>query len=93
MRVKKQGLSGHKAAKDRREEFYDPARRDNMLEPWEELLMDPNVALDKSLQLLENPHWGWCLVQASASVECYHWDGSATSLVTLVHGRQEVLRN
>ena len=41
-----------KAAKDRREEFYDPAREDNILgrnktrlELWEEHLKDPIVAL------------------------------------------------
>ena len=43
-----------KAAKDRGDKFYDPARKDNMLrtnktrlEVWEEHLKDPIVALDK----------------------------------------------
>ena len=46
-----------KAAQDRKEEFYDPARKDNILginttrlEFWEEHLKDPIVALDKKPQ-------------------------------------------
>ena len=46
-----------KAAKDRREEFFDPVRKDNILgrdktqlELWEEHLKDPIVALDKALK-------------------------------------------
>ena len=45
-----------KAAKDRKEEFFDPTRKDNILERnitrlelWEEHLKDPIVALDKAL--------------------------------------------
>ena len=48
-------------AKDRREDFYDPARKDNILgrkktrlELWEEHLKDPIVALDKALKCVEN---------------------------------------
>ena len=44
-----------KAAKDRRENFYDPERKDiilgrteTRLELWEEHLEDPIVALDKA---------------------------------------------
>ena len=51
-----------KAAKDRREEFYDPARKDNILgrkktrlELWEEHLKDPIAALDKALKCVEHP--------------------------------------
>ena len=50
-----------KAAKDRREDFYDPDRKDNILgrnrtrlELWEEHLKDPIVALDKALKYVEN---------------------------------------
>ena len=50
-----------KAAKDRREEFYDPARKDNVLgrnktplELWEEHLKDPFCALDKALKCVED---------------------------------------
>ena len=50
------------AVKDRREEFYDPARKVNFffgrnktrLELWEEHLKDPIVALDKALKCLED---------------------------------------
>ena len=52
-----------KAAKDRREEFYDPAREDNILgrneprlELWEEHLKDPTVALDNALKCVEDQH-------------------------------------
>ena len=53
-----------KAARGRREEFYDPERQDNILgrnkkrlELWEEHLKDPIVALDKeALTCLENPY-------------------------------------
>ena len=48
-----------KAVKDRREDFYDPARKDNILkrnqtrlELWEEHLKDPIIALDKALEKL-----------------------------------------
>ena len=52
-----------KAAKDRREEFYDPARKDNILgrnktrlELWEEHLKDPIVALDIALKCVEDQY-------------------------------------
>ena len=52
-----------KAANDRREEFNDPARKDNILgrnktrlELWEDYLKDPTVALDKALKCLEDQH-------------------------------------
>ena len=47
-----------KAAKDRTEKFYDPAREEDMLkrnktrlELWEEHLKDPIAALDKVLKV------------------------------------------
>ena len=49
-----------KAAKDRQEEFYDPAHKDNILgrnttrlELWEKHLKDLIVALDKALKCVE----------------------------------------
>ena len=49
-----------KAAKDRRGEFYDPERKDNILGRnktrlglWEEQLKDPIVAFDKALKRVE----------------------------------------
>ena len=52
-----------KAAKDRREEFYDPARGKDILgrnktrlELWEEHLKDPIVALDKALKSVEDQY-------------------------------------
>ena len=55
-----------KAAKDRREEFYDPARKDNnlgrnttRLELWEEHLEDSIVALDKALKCVEDQVLKW----------------------------------
>ena len=54
-----------KAVKDRREDFYDPARKDNILkrnqtrlELWEEHLKDPIIALDKALKSLEIQYQG-----------------------------------
>ena len=51
------------AAKDRKEEFYDPARKDNILrrnttrlQLWEEDLKDPFVALDKALKCVEDKY-------------------------------------
>ena len=51
------------AARDRREDFYDSERRDNILgrtetrlELWEEHLKGPIVALDKALKCVENHH-------------------------------------
>ena len=49
-----------KAAKDRREKFYDPSREEDIskrnktrLELWEEHLKDPIAALDKALKSVE----------------------------------------
>ena len=60
---KARGLWAMKAAKDRREEFYDPARKDNILgrnktrqELWEEHLKDPIVAVDKALKCVEDQY-------------------------------------
>ena len=56
-----------KATMDRREDFYDPERKDNIvgrnktrLERWEEHLKDPIVALDKALKCVENSCWRVC---------------------------------
>ena len=60
---KARALWAMKAAKDRREEFYDPARKDNILgrnktrlELWEEHLKDPIVALDKAPKCVEDQY-------------------------------------
>ena len=52
-----------KAAKDRKEEFYDPAREEDIsrrnktrLELWEEHLKDPIAALDKALKCVESQY-------------------------------------
>ena len=52
-----------KAAKDSKEEFYDPAHIDNILgrkttqlELWEEHLKDPIVVLDKALRCVEDQY-------------------------------------
>ena len=52
-----------KAAPDRSEYFYDPARKENILrrnrtrlESWEEHLKDPIVALDKAVKCVENQY-------------------------------------
>ena len=52
-----------KAAKDREEDFYDPARKDNILgrnqtrqELWRAHLKDPIEALDNALKYLENQY-------------------------------------
>ena len=52
-----------KAAKDRKEEFDDPARKDNSLgrntmrlELWEEHLKDTIVALDKAQKCVEDQY-------------------------------------
>ena len=52
-----------KAAKDRREEFYDPAREEDIsrrnktrLELWEEHLKGPIVALDKAQKCVEDQY-------------------------------------
>ena len=58
-----------KAAWDRGEEYFDPAREDILertetrLELWEEHLKDPIAALAKALECLENA-WGWHLVRS-----------------------------
>ena len=56
-----------KATMDRREDFYDPERKDNIverdktrLELWKEHLKDPIVALDKALKCVENSCWRVC---------------------------------
>ena len=60
---KARALWAMKAAKDRKEEFHDPARKDNILvrnttrlELWEEQLKDPIVALDKALMCVEDQY-------------------------------------
>ena len=60
---KAKALWAMKAAKDRREEFNDPARKDNIsgrnktrLELCEEHLNDPIVALDKALKCVEDQY-------------------------------------
>ena len=61
VRVKEQKPFGRlNAAKDRREDFYDPARKDNILgrhqtrqELWREHLKDRIEALDNALKCLE----------------------------------------
>ena len=61
MRVKKRKPVGSQ----RQEEFYDPARKDNILRMkqtrlklWEEHLKDPIIALDKAMKYLKNPFQG-----------------------------------
>ena len=57
---KAKALRAMKAAKDRKEEFYDPAREDipnrikKRLEFWEEHLRDPVAALDKASECVES---------------------------------------
>ena len=60
---KAKALWAMKAAKDRKEYFYDPARKDDILrrnktrlELWEEHLKDPIVALDKALKCVESQY-------------------------------------
>ena len=60
---KANALWAMKEAKDRREEFYDPARKDNILgrnntglELWEEHLNDAIVAVDKGLKCVEDQY-------------------------------------
>ena len=62
---KAKALWAMKAASDRGEEQYDPARKEEILgrtttrlELWEEHLKDP-AALAKALECLENPYLGW----------------------------------
>ena len=68
---KAKALWAMKAAWDRSEEFYDPARKDNILrrkqtrlELWEEHIKDPIAAVDEALKCLENPHWSRPLVRS-----------------------------
>ena len=58
---KAEALWKKKAAKDAGEEYYDPAREDNILGRnktrltlWEEHIKDPIVALDKAVKCVEN---------------------------------------
>ena len=58
-----EALWAMKAAKDRREEFYDPAREENImggdktrLELWEEHLKEPFVASDRALTCVEDQY-------------------------------------
>ena len=51
------------AAKDRKEDFFDPVRKDKILgrsqtrqELWREHLKDPIAALDEALKCWENPY-------------------------------------
>ena len=53
-----------KAAKDAGEEYYDPAREDDILGRnktisalWEEHLKDPMVAVDQALKCVANSCW------------------------------------
>ena len=55
------GIQRDGGAKDRKEEFNDPARKDHILgrnttrlELWEEHIKDPIVALDKALKCVED---------------------------------------
>ena len=61
-----------KAAKDREEEYSDPARKDSILgraetrlELWEEHLKEPAIALDNALKCLENPCQDYFLKRAA----------------------------
>ena len=63
---KAQALWAMKAAKDRKEKFYDPAgeedisrRNKTRLELWEEHLKDPIAALDKASKCVESQCWRW----------------------------------
>ena len=54
-----------KAAKERRDEFYDSARKENILgrkqtrlELWKEHIKDPIIVLDKALKCVENQYQG-----------------------------------
>ena len=60
---KAKALWAVRAAKDRQEEFYDPAREEDIsrrsktrLELWEEHLKDPIVALDEALKCVEDQY-------------------------------------
>ena len=60
---KAKALWAMKAAKDRKEEFYDLAREENIsrrnktrLELWEEHLKDPIASLDRALKCVESQY-------------------------------------
>ena len=60
---KAKALWALKAAKNRKEEFYDPAREEDIsrrnktrLELWEEDLKDPTAALDKAFKCVETQY-------------------------------------
>ena len=60
---KAKALWAMKAAKDRKEQYYDPARKDYIwgrnttrLELWEEHLKDPIAALDVALKCVESQY-------------------------------------
>ena len=60
---KAKALWAMKAAKDRKEEFYDPAREEDLskrnkmrLELWEEYLKDPIAALNKASKCVESQY-------------------------------------
>ena len=62
---KAKALWAMKAAQDRGDEFYDSARKENILgrkqtrlELWGEHLKDPIEALDKALKCLEDQYQG-----------------------------------
>ena len=66
---KAKALWAMKAAWERSEEYYYPARKDDILgrtkirpELWEEHLKNPLAALAKALKCLENPYWGWHVI-------------------------------
>ena len=74
-----------KAAKDRREDFYDPERKGNVLgrnkrrlELWEEHLKDPIVALDKALKCVENSCKRVLLVREPCGGSNPQWPASAS---------------
>ena len=67
MKVKRRKPSDNESGLGQ-EEYYDPARKENILgrtktplELWEDL-KDPLAALGKALECLENPYEGWHLV-------------------------------
>ena len=89
MRVRKaEALWAMKAAWDRSDEDYDPARKEDVLgrtrtrlDFWEEHLKDPIVALEKALECLENPYQGRHLVSQCVVASPCRRNGGAASLV------------
>ena len=80
---KAKALWAMKAAKDRRDEFYDSARKEHIwgrkqtrLELWEEHLKDTIIALDKALKCVENQCQGrllargFCEIAVLATLRC-----------------------